>query len=139
MRKRRGVDANIKFLFGSVFFFFIIIIVIGLFSYFTLQQYWDNPEVVKKTAVDKMRYAYSVSFAPDFKDKAFSVYLNDSLLYMGTPVNPDTTLYVQRLANENSLLVVNNETDIVTIVELGRHGDVLLKYNNGSVSYRIKE
>ena len=36
MRRIRGRDANMRFLFGSVFFFFIIIVVIGLFSYFVL-------------------------------------------------------------------------------------------------------
>ena len=126
MRRKKGADANMKFLFGGVFFFFIIVIVIGLFSYFTLQQYWNASGDAKKVAtVMRPQYDYSVAFDADFQGKSYRLYLNDSLIYAGCPVKVD---------------IVDDATDvIVSIIELGRRGDVLLKYNNGAISSRVKE
>lgn len=141
MRRKKGSDANMKFLFGSVFFFFIIVVVIGLFSYFTLQQYWSVSADGKKTAtVARPQYDYSVAFDADFQGKSYRVYLNDSLIYAGCPVNVDTVLRTKKFAENNSLLIVDDATDvIVSIIELGRRGDVLLKYNGGAISSRVKE
>lgn len=141
MRRKKGADANMRFLFGGVFFFFIIVIVIGLFSYFTLQQYWNVSGDAKKVAtVARPQYDYSVTFDDEFRGKSYRLYLNDSLLYAGCPVNVDTVVRAKKLAEENSLLIVDDATDvIVSIIELGRRGDVLLKYNGGAISFRIKE
>ena len=141
MRRKRGSDANMKFLFGGVFFFFIIVIVIGLFSYFTLQQYWNASGDAKKVAsVVRPQYDYSVAFDADFQGKSYRLYLNDSLIYAGCPVKVDTVLRTRKIAEQNSLLIVDDATDvIVSIIELGRRGDVLLKYNNGAISSRVKE
>ena len=141
MRRKKGADANMKFLFGSVFFFFIIVIVIGLFSYFTLQHYWSGSDDAKKVAtVIRPQYDYSVAFDADFQGKSYRLYLNDSLIYAGCPVKVDTILRTKKIAENNSLLIVDDATDvIVSIIELGRRGDVLLKYNNGTISSRVKE
>lgn len=141
MRRKKSADANMKFLFGSVFFFFIIVIVIGLFSYFTLQHHWHGSDDAKKVAaVVRPQYDYSVAFDTDFKDKAYRLYLNDSLIYAGRPVEVDTVVRVKRIAENNSLLIVDDATDIiVSIIELGRRGEVQLKYNGGAISSRVKE
>lgn len=141
MRRKKGADANMRFLFGSVFFFFIIIIVIGLFSYFTLQHYWNYSADAKNVAtVVRQKYDYSVAFDADFSGKAYRVYLNDTLLYAGHPVKVDTVLRTKRVAENNSLLIVDDSTDIVvSVIELGLRGDVLLKYNGGAISSHIKE
>jgi hypothetical protein len=141
MRRKKGADANMKFLFGSVFFFFIIVIVIGLFSYFTLQQYWSASGCENKVAaVTRPQYDYSVTFDDEFQGKSYRLYLNDSLIYVGSPVNVDTVVRTKKLAEDNSLLIVDDATDvIVSIIELGQRGDVLLKYNGGAISSRVKE
>jgi hypothetical protein len=141
MRRKKGTDANMKFLFGSVFFFFIIVIIIGLFSYFTLQQYWSGSDEAKKVATaTRPQYDYTLAFDTDFQGKSYRFYLNDSLIYAGCPVKVDTVLRTKRIAQSNSLLIVDDASDvIVSIIELGRRGDILLKYNNGAISSRIKE
>lgn len=141
MRRKKGADANMRFLFGSVFFFFIIVIVIGLFGYFTLQYYWEGVGETKKVAaVARSQYDYSVAFDAGFQGKSYRLYLNDSLIYSGVPVRVDTVVRVKRVAESNSLLVVDDATDIiVSVVELGRRGDILLKFNNGAISSRVKE
>lgn len=141
MRRKKGAEANMKFLYGSVFFFFIIVIVIGLFSYFTLQQYWSSTGGENNVAtVTRPQYDYSVAFDDEFHGKSYRLYLNDSLIYAGCPVNVDTVVRTKKLAEDNSLLIVDDATDvIVSIIELGRRGDVLLKYNGGAISSRVKE
>ncbi len=127
----RGRRANMNFLYGSVFFFFVIIVTIGLFSYFSLYKYWSKPG-------DK-RFSYEISFAPSFAGKAYSVYMNDSLLYTGAPVDADTLIRVNRFAEENALLVVNAATDGVSIIQIPDRGKILLRLKEGgAVSADIK-
>ncbi len=127
--KRR--NANMNFLFGSVFFFFVIIVTIGLFAYYSLYKYWSRPGDV--------RFSYEISFSPSFAGKDYSVYMNDSLLYTGVPVNCDTVLRVNRFAEENALLVVNVATDGVAILQLPDKGRVLLRLSGeGNVTADVK-
>ncbi|MBE6309181.1 MAG: hypothetical protein E7087_07795 [Bacteroidales bacterium] len=127
--KRR--NANMSFLFGSVFFFFVIIVTIGLFAYYSLYKYWSKP--------GDARFSYEISFSPSFAGKAYDVYMNDSLLYAGAPVNCDTVLRVNRFAAENALLVVNAATDCVTILQLPSKGRVLLRLKeDGAVTADVK-
>ncbi len=130
MSRMTGRNANMNFLFGSVFFFFVIVITIGLFSYFSLYEYWNKPG-------DK-RFSYEFSFAPSFEGAAYSLYLNDSLLYKGAPVDCDTVVRVNRFAEENSLLVVNGATDGVTIIQLPDRGRVLLRLERDAVVADVK-
>ena len=127
--KRR--NANMNFLFGSVFFFFVIIVTIGLFAYYSLYKHWSRPGDV--------RFSYEISFSPSFAGKDYSVYMNDSLLYTGVPVNCDTVLRVNRFAEENALLVVNVATDGVAILQLPDKGRVLLRLSGeGNVTADVK-
>lgn len=128
--RTRGHGANMKFLFGSVFFFFVIIVTIGLFAYFSLYKYWSKPG-------DK-RFSYEISFSPSFKGKYYTVYLNDSLLYEGTPVDTDTVLRLNRFAEDNALLVVEQATDGVSILQIPSRGKIMLQLKNGSVTTVVK-
>ncbi|MBQ8270722.1 MAG: hypothetical protein IJZ22_05895 [Bacteroidaceae bacterium] len=132
MSSIKGRSANMNFLFGSVFFFFVIIVTIGLFSYVSLYKYWNKPG-------DK-RFSYEISFSPAFAGKAYSVYMNDSLLYTGVPVDCDTVLRVNRFAEENALLVVNVVTDGVSILQLPDRGRVLLRMSaDGGITADVKD
>lgn len=139
MRKNKGVNANMNFLFGGVLLFFVLVLIVGLFSFFTLQQFWHSDESVKVAEITK-RYDYSVAFDSSFKGKSYKLYLNDSLVYVGTPVDVDTVIKLRRIAVDNSLLVVDGATDaIAAIVELGVSGAVNLKFEQGAVAFSIKE
>lgn len=133
MSKYRGRDANMKFLFGSVFFFLIIVITISLFGYFSLQQYWNRSDVVVKNA-------YEISFSKQFNGLNYDLYLNDSLLYEGAPVSSDSIMCVERDAPENALLVVEKESDLVTVVEIGKRGRILICFGkNGDITADVIE
>lgn len=126
MGRTRGQGANMRFLFGSVFFFFIIVVTLGLFVYYSLYKYWNKP--------GNAGFSYEISFSPSFAGKAYAVYLNDSLLYTGEPVDCDTVLRVNRFAADNALLVVEKETDGVSILQIPSRGKINLKLVDGSVT-----
>lgn len=139
MRKNKGAKANMNFLFGGMLLFFVFVLVVSLFSFFTLYQFWHSDEGVKQAAA-RQQYDYSVKFAPSLASKYYSVYLNDSLIYAGAPVDVDTVLRVGRLAVENSLLVVDGVTDaIAAVVELGISGEVTFELDGSSVTYSVRE
>lgn len=128
MQRVRGKDANLKFLFGSVFFFFIIVVTIMLFGYFSLYESWNRQGMAAHED-------YEISFSRQFDGLQFDVYINDSLVYSGAPVDADTVIRVSRFAEDNALLVVNKENDLVSIVELGKQGRVFVCFGkNGEVT-----
>lgn len=130
MRNNRGRDANMKFLFGGVFFFFILLMTIVLFSYFTLEQYWDKPQNTS------LRYEFV--FSKDFDGKYYDIYINDSLLYVGNPVDADSVISVNRYAVDNALLVVERETDIVSILEISeKEGRGVISFDKEGVSLKM--
>ena len=139
MRRKKGLDPNMKFLFGSVFFFFILIVIIGLFTYFTLHQYWNDPNTAKKVAKAVPVYDYSVRFDKGFAGTSYTLYLNDDVIYQGNPVNADTVIYSTRKAPENSLLIVDNSTDkLVEIIELEKKANIQLNLSGGTLTYTVK-
>ncbi|MBQ6694197.1 MAG: hypothetical protein IJN24_04935 [Bacteroidaceae bacterium] len=132
MRRVKGRDANMKFLYGSVFFFFVILMTIGLFVYFTLQKHWYRPDAVSN--------GYEITFSRQFAGLDYDLYLNDSLIYEGCPVNVDTVLRVQPFVDDNALLVVERSSDKVTILEIGRRGKVLVCFGrDGNITADVKE
>lgn len=124
MRSNKGRDANMKFLFGSVFFFFVIMVTIVLFAYFSLQEYWNKP--------GNNQRGYQIAFSQQFTGLSYDIYMNDSLVYIGAPVNADTILSVPRLATDNSLLVVEHETQLLaSILQVEKKEGRLLLYIDG--------
>lgn len=128
--RTRGHGANMRFLYGSVFFFFVIIVTIGLFAYYSLYKHWNKP--------GDARFSYEISFSPSFAGKAYDVYLNDSLVYAGAPVNTDTVLRINRFATDNALLVVDKASDGVSILQIPDRGKIRLNLVNGTVTTVIK-
>lgn len=77
-----------RFLYGSVFFFAIIILSIMLFVYYAMK------EAAKKSEVKN--FVYTVSFSRELGGVDGRVFLDDSLLYNGSPVMPDSIITAQR-------------------------------------------
>lgn len=103
-----------------------------LFGYLSIRQSWN---------MDKNKgERYNITFSKQFEGLNYELYLNDSLLYHGNPVNTDTLINVSRFAKENALLVVENESQQVTILEIGQHGNILICFDrNGNVTADITE
>lgn len=146
----KSSNANMKFLFGSVFFFAVVILSIVLFTYYAMSEAWKNsPSTV---------FTYTVTFSSDFEGRAYSVYLDDSLLYEGNPVDSDTVIRVNRYLSEepvtvagvdtvisiprftssSSLFVVDGVTDKPRIFNVGDHCRFHLRLENGTVAVDMK-
>lgn len=146
----KGSNANMRFLFGSVFFFAVVILSIVLFTYYAMRESWKkSPDTV---------YTYTVTFSPDFDGLDYSVYLDDSLLYVGTPVDADTVIKVRRYIAEepvtiagvdtvvriprftstSSLFVVDGRTDKPRIFNVGENCSFYLRLENGRVVADMK-
>lgn len=150
MRTKKSSNANMRFLFGSVFFFAAIILSVILFTYYAMRESWrKSPE---------REYVYTVSFSQGFSGKNYSVYLDDSLLYAGNPFDADTVLRVKRyftdepvniagidtvikvphFTSSSSLFVVDGETNIPTIVNVLEYNEISLDLKNGRVTAEME-
>lgn len=150
MRTKKSSNSNMRFLFGSVFFFAMIIFSVILFTYYSMREAWrKSPEI---------DYVYTVSFSQDFAGCNYSIYFDDSLLYVGNPFDADTVLRVKRYVTEesvniagmdtvikvphftssSSLFVVDGETNIPTIVNVYECNDIYLKLKNNRVEAEMR-
>lgn len=150
MRTKKSSNANIKFLFGSVFFFATVILSVILFTYYAMREAW-------RKSPDR-EFVYTVSFSKDFAGLDYSVYLDDSLLYVGTPVDVDTVLRVKRyftdeqvnvagidtvikvphFTSSSSLFVVDGKTNLPTIVNVLEYNDIYLCLKGGRVAAEME-
>lgn len=150
MRTKKSSNSNMRFLFGSVFFFAAIILSVLMFTYYAMREAW-------RKSPDR-DFVYTVSFSQDFAGRNYSVYLDDSLLYLGNPFNSDTVIRVKRyvtkepvnvagidtvievphFTSSSSLFVVDSETNVPVIVNVGEHNNIHLKLKNSRVEAEMQ-
>ena len=95
----------------------LVLIVVVLFLFFSFKIY-DK----KQNPYGNDRY--EIVLGNSTLGKPLSIYLNDSLLFDGTPQSA-MTLSVGRFAQESSLLIVDGETDYVSTIELSEHSETV--------------
>ena len=110
--------------------FIAVLVVCGIFLYMAY--------TFKRDANKKVTYEgrYHIEVSNDFAGENLSVYVNDSLLW--NQAMPDTlvTLDIDRFAEENALLIVDNKTDIATPFNLDKKGSkVLVKKQEGEIVF----
>ena len=84
---------------------------------------WGKADANKKVTYEGR---YHIKVCSDFAGENLSIYLNDSLLTTG--IMPDTllTIDINRFAEENALIVVDNATDNATPFNLDKKGSKIL-------------
>ena len=124
--QRRTARANNAFLLGSLIMIVLVIVVTVLFLFAAFKIY-DKGE-------DRYSERYDIVLDNSTLGSPLSIYMNDSLLFKGTPLST-LTLSVGRFAQESSLLVVDGITDKVTTIELSQKSETvrLSKSENGFV------
>ena len=106
--RRKAQQSNRSFLFGTLV---LGILVLGIVVAFTALSYKLS------TDQDKVyRDVYYLQLDKGLQEKLLDIYLNDSLLHSGYA--PDTALIVERTADDNALIIVDQSTDIMRIVDL---------------------
>lgn len=77
---------------------------------------------------------YTICIADSFSGDSLSVYINDSLLMNRTLTGAEVTLQINRFAEENMLMVVDNRTEEITPFNLNPKGSrVDIQKKNGKV------
>ena len=110
--------------------FIAVLVVCGIFLYMAF--------TFKRDANKKVTYEgrYHIEVSKDFAGESLSVYVNDSLLW--NQAMPDTliTLDIDRFAEENALLIVDNTTDTATPFNLDKKGSkVVVKKQEGEIVF----
>ena len=110
--------------------FIAVLVVCGIFLYMAF--------TFKRDANKKVTYEgrYHIEVSNDFAGQSLSVYVNDSLLW--DQAMPDTlvTLDIDRFAEENALLIVDNATDTATPFNLDKKGSkVVVKKQEGEIVF----
>ena len=110
--------------------FIAVLVVCGIFLYMAF--------TFKRDANKKVTYEgrYHIEVSNDFAGESLSVYVNDSLLW--NQAMPDTlvTLDIDRFAEENALLIVDNKTDIAIPFNLDKKGSkVIVKKQDGEIVF----
>ena len=110
--------------------FIAVLVVCGIFPYMAY--------TFKRDANKKVTYEgrYHIEVSNDFAGESLSVYVNDSLLW--NQAMPDTlvTLDIDRFAEENALLIVDNKTDIAIPFNLDKKGSkVVIKKQEGEIVF----
>ena len=121
--KRRTARANNAFLLGSLIMIVLVIVVVVLFLFASFKIYEKKQ--------NRFNERYDIVLGTSTLGSPLSIYMNDSLLFNGTPQST-LNLSVGRFAQESSLLVVDGVTDQVTTIALSEHSQTvhLEKSNN---------
>ena len=110
--------------------FIAVLVVCGIFLYMAF--------TFKRDANKKVTYEgrYHIEVSNDFAGESLSVYVNDSLLWNQTMPDTLVTLDIDRFAEENALLIVDNATDTTTPFNLDKKGSkVVVKKQEGEIVF----
>ncbi len=131
MRVKKSSNANMRFLFGSVLFFAVIVLVVMLFTYYAVRH------ASKKNRKEEV--VYVISFSDSLEGSACNLYLCDSLLYSGNPVDSKVIVeaksswFANRVGDSPVLLVEVPGKDTLSlqvgkerVFHLGLNADTLL-------------
>ena len=125
--RRKTARANNAFLLGSLIMIVLVLVVVVLFLFMSFRIY------------DKKGHDYAERYEIVLDESALNspvaIYMNDSLLYSGTPESA-LTLSVGRFAQESSLLIVDGETDIVSPITLSNQSETVTIVKDKKGSYR---
>ena len=120
---RKTARANNAFLLGSLILIVLVLVIVVLFLFLSLKIYEK-----------KENTSYTEQYRIELGTSPVTIYLNDSLLFNGTP-QPGFTLSVGRFEEESSLLIVDGKTQIVSVIELPDHSQTVNIAKRGSEFY----
>ena len=125
--RRKAQQSNRSFLFGTLV---LGILVLGIVVAFTALSYKLSTDQSKV-----YRDVYHLQLDKGLQGKLLDIYLNDSLLHSGYA--PDTALIVERTTDDNALIIVDQSTDIMRIVEIpGKRGRYIFALKDDELEVR---
>ena len=101
---------------GNTIVFVGVIFVVVLFIYLSLRMQAQKNDTHYYTEI------YNIALEEGFAGGAYTVYMNDSILFDGILPQGTQSLEVKRFAEESSLLIVDKATEQVSVFELPTDG-----------------
>lgn len=127
----KSINSNKQFMIGNGILAFGVFFIVCLFLYLSF----------RTSKTDKTKVSsdlYTIQIGNSFAGDSISVYVNDSLLLNCTMGSTALTLQVNRFAEENVLMIVDNKSDEITPFSLNPKGSIVnVEKENGKIA--IKE
>ena len=101
---------------GNTIVFVGVIFVVVLFIYLSLRMQAQKNDTHYYTEI------YNIALEEGFAGGAYTVYMNDSILFDGSIPQGTQSIEVKRFAEESSLLIVDKATEQVSVFELPTDG-----------------
>ena len=122
--RNKPSKTNQRFMLGSFVMMAALLIVIFLFLMWAFKIYQNR---------DEKRYSdrYEIVIGNSALDAPLTLYLNDSLLFNGTPVS-SMTLSIDRFSEDNTILAVDVETDRVSLLSVPPESGTITIEKDGS-------
>lgn len=117
--------ANNAFLLGGIIMMVMVLLIVVIFVFWALRL--DRKMNLGQTYHEKYEFVLDESTL----NQPLQMYVNDSLIFSGTP-STVFTLNVDRFATESTLLVIDTESDMVSLIELSEKGEKLIISKQGT-------
>ncbi|WP_274949695.1 hypothetical protein [Bacteroides cutis] len=110
------LNTNKQFMIGNGILAFAIIFVVVIFVYMSmrLQQKKDGERYFTET--------YTITLNKGFAGDSVSILINDSLLINKKITEEPFSFEVKRFAEQSALMIVNNDTEKLSLFELSERG-----------------
>ena len=110
------LNTNKQFMIGNGILAFAIIFVVVIFVYMSmrLQQKKDGERYFTET--------YTITLNKGFAGDSVSILINDSLLINKKITEEPFSVEVKRFAEQSALMIVNNDTEKLSLFELSERG-----------------
>ena len=129
----KGINSNKQFMIGNGILAFGVFFIVCLFLYLSF----------RTSKTDKTKVSsdlYTIQIGNSFAGDSISVYVNDSLLLNCTMGSTALTLQVNRFAEENALMIVDNKSDEITPFSLNPKGSIVnVEKENGKIAIKESE
>lgn len=121
---KRMARANNSFMLGTFVMIILLFLTVFLFLFWAFRNYGKDQAVQQNG--DTFKFVLDQSTL----DRPMTLYVNDSLIFSGTP-SAAITLQIGRFANESTLLAIDGETDKVSPISLPDKSVKLILSRNG--------
>ena len=129
----KSINSNKQFMIGNGILAFGVFFIVCLFLYLSF----------RTSKTDKTKVSsdlYTIQIGNSFAGDTISVYVNDSLLLNCTMGSTALTLQVNRFAEENALMIVDNKSDEITPFSLNPKGSIVnVEKENGKIAIKESE
>lgn len=110
------LNTNKQFMVGNGILAFAVIFVVVIFVYMSMRLQRENQ--TERHFIE----TYSISLVKGFAGDSISLFINDSLILNKSLAEEPYTIEIGRFAEQSALLIVDNNTELVSTFDLSEKG-----------------